>query len=517
VNTLTVAERPQYVETRAEPSGRRVSRYAVAVVVLTILAAVVRFVGLSHQSYWFDEADTVSILHTSLGGLLTRVPRWETTPPFYFVLAWLWSHLFGYGEAGLRSLSALAGVLTVPVGYATGRQFFSRRVGVIVAALIACNPLLVWYAQEARAYALLVLLTSVALLAFAYLRIRLTGRWMAIWTVASALALATHYYAALVIVPEAIFLLARYGKARQVRICVLALAIWGLPIAAIALRQLQHNLGISNWINRIPLLLRVQLLPKEFAIGPSGPVSGWWVLVAAIVAGLSAWLAVRRASSDERRSIRFLLLLAASGFGIVAALVLLGFDQVNTRNLLALWLPSGLVVAAGLGVRRAGALGVAGVAALCAIGIATVIAVAVNPAYQRPAWRSVAHAIDSDTTRAVFAINGCQTLPLSLYVPGLRYAAAGGTAVREIDVIAAADQTDWYKVLVSGGFVVCKPQPHSVAIPQRLGSFHAVGPVVRINNFSVLRLRSAVPVRVTQRTFSAAGLSGAFMVAPPGH
>ena len=481
---------------------------------MTVLAAVVRFVGLAHQSYWFDEADTVAILHTSLGGLLTRVPRWETTPPFYFVLAWLWSHVFGTGEAGLRSLSAVAGVMTVPIGYAAGAKLFSRRAGLVVAALIACNPLLVWYAQEARAYSLLVLLTSVALLAFAHLRIGPTRRWTIIWVVAAALALATHYYAALTIVPEAMFLIAWHRRSRQVRFAVLAVAACELPLLAIALRQLQHNLGTSNWINRVPLLYRVQLLPKEFAIGPGGPASGWLMFVSAIVAGACVWLVVRRATPVERRSIAFVARLAAAGFGIVVLLIVLGFDQLNTRNLLALWLPIGLIVAATLGVRRAGALGAAGAVALCAVGVATVIAVAANPRYQRPAWRAVARAIDSGATRAVFSVNGCQLLPLSLYVP-LRPVHPSGAAVREIDLIAASGQTSWYEVVFSGGYVVCAPQSHPVALPQHLGSFHAIGPVIRVNQFSVLRLRSAVPVRVTPQTFSAAGLTGALMVAPP--
>jgi mannosyltransferase len=515
VSTAVVSRRPRHVSTPAWLSGWRLSRAAVAVGGLTILAAVVRFVGLAHQSYWFDEADTVSILHTSLGGLLTRVPRWETTPPFYFVMAWVWGHVFGYGEAGLRSLSALAGVITVPVGYAAATKLFSRRAGVIVAALIACNPLLVWYSQEARAYALLVLLTSVALLAFAHVRIAPTRRWMIVWIVAAALALATHYYAALAIVPQAIFLVARQRRSRPVIISVLALAVWELPLLAIALRQLQHNLGTSNWINRVPLLQRVQLLPKEFAIGPGGPASGWLMLVSALVAAAGAWLALRRASRDERRSIVFVVSLAAGGFAIAIALILLGFDQWNTRNLLALWLPLGLVIAAALGIRRAGALGAAGAVTLCAVGLATVIGVAANPGYQRPAWRAVARAIDSGASRVVFTVDGCELLPLSLYVPHLHFAAAGGATVREIDVVAVAGQTSWYDVAFSGDFVVCKPQRHPVTIPGQLGSFRAIGRVVRVNQFSVLRLRSAVPVRVTQGTFSAAGLSGALMVAPP--
>ncbi len=481
-----------------------------------MLAATVRFVGLGHQSYWFDEADTVAILHTSLPRLVARVPRWETTPPLYFILAWLWAHVFGYGEAGLRSLSALAGVVTVPVGYAAGAKLLSRRTGLIVAALIACNPLLVWYSQEARAYSLLVLLTTVALLAFAHVRIRPTRGWMVTWTIAATLALMTHYYAALVIIPEGLFLLGRHRSTRCVRTGVVAVAVCGSLLVLLALRQL-HNLGISNWINRVPLPKRIGDVPKQFALGPNALASQWLLLATAIVIGLSAWLIVRRADGDERRSILFVAKLALAGFGIVAALILMNLDQLNTRNVIALWLPVALVLAAGLGVRRAGALGVAGATVLCAIGIATVIGVGIDPRLQRPAWRTVARALDSRSDRVIFAINGCQVLPLSLYVPGLRFAPATGAVVREIDVIAAADQSNWYDVLFSGGFVVCSPQARSVEIPRQLGSFHASGRLTRINQFSVLRLTSAVPVRVTRQTFSAGGLTGAFLLARGGH
>lgn len=516
MSTATVARAPSQTVTpgRAQLSQRRLSRPAVAIGALTLLAAIVRFVGLAHQSYWFDEADTVSIVHTSLGGLLVRVPRWETTPPFYFFAAWLWAHVFGSGEAGLRSLSALAGVITVPIGYAAASKLISRRVGVILAALIACSPLLVWYSQEARAYSLLVLLTSVALLAFAHLRSRPTLRWTVIWTLAGVLALATHYYAALTIVPEGILLLARHGRVRRTRIGVVVVALSGLALLAIAFRQF-HNLGVSNWINRIPLSQRVADLPREFAIGPNGPASLWLAVAAAIIVGVSVWLTVSRASRDERQSLRAILLIAAAGFGLVFALIVLGFDQLNTRNMLALWLPMALFIAAGLGARRAGAIGAAATVTVCAVGLATVIGVAVDPRLQRPAWRNVARVVnDSAVERAVFTVNGCQTLPLSLYVPGLHFAPANGTVVREVDVITAANQGSWYKVVFSGWFVICKPQRHPVTIPRRLAGLRAVGQIVHINQFSVLRLTSAVPVRVTQGTFEAAGLSGALMVAP---
>ena len=38
-------------------------------------------------------------------------------PPLYYLLAWVWAEVSGLGAVGLRSLSALAGVATVPVAY----------------------------------------------------------------------------------------------------------------------------------------------------------------------------------------------------------------------------------------------------------------------------------------------------------------------------------------------------------------------------------------------------------------
>ena len=133
-----------------------------------MLAAVLRFYRLGHQGFWFDEGNTALLVHFSPGKMFGLIPQTESTPPLYYCVAWVWARIFGYGEAGLRSLSALAGVLTVPVAYGAARKLISRRAGLIAAALTACNPLLIWYSQEARSYSLLVLLTAVALLAFAY-------------------------------------------------------------------------------------------------------------------------------------------------------------------------------------------------------------------------------------------------------------------------------------------------------------------------------------------------------------
>src|SRR5207247_3399200 len=112
---------------------------------------------------WLAELVTVSLMRRSFGDLLHAIPHSEATPYLYYVLAWPWTRLFGSGEVGIRSLSALAGTATVVAAYGAGASLLSRRVGLLAAALVAVNPFLLWYSQEARAYALVTLFVSVGL------------------------------------------------------------------------------------------------------------------------------------------------------------------------------------------------------------------------------------------------------------------------------------------------------------------------------------------------------------------
>src|SRR4051795_10222273 len=168
-------------------------RHLTALLALILLGAGLRFATLDLQSYWYDEAVTVGIVRMDFGGMLSAIYHHESTPPLYYVLAWMWGKVFGTGEVGLRSLSAVFGTASIPVFYAAARELVSRPVGLAVAALAAFNPLLVWYSQEARGYALLALLGGVSLLFFARALRGRDSRSLAWWAVFSGLALLTHY------------------------------------------------------------------------------------------------------------------------------------------------------------------------------------------------------------------------------------------------------------------------------------------------------------------------------------
>ena len=156
----------------------------VSVARITLLAAAVRLLGLDAKGFWEDEASTVLLLKEDLGRMLAGVADGERAPYLYYLLAWPWTRLFGDGEVGLRSLSVLFGAATVPVAYLAARELISRRAGVVVAALVATNPILVWYSQEGRTYALFVLLSALALYFFARALRDPSPRCLALWALA---------------------------------------------------------------------------------------------------------------------------------------------------------------------------------------------------------------------------------------------------------------------------------------------------------------------------------------------
>ncbi|MBL9077748.1 MAG: glycosyltransferase family 39 protein [Planctomycetes bacterium] len=164
----------------------------VALVVLCGLALALRLWRLDVQPLWFDEALSAHIALAPDGLAFVH-----NTPPLYHWLSRGWVALFGGGAAGLRSLSAVAGAALVWAAFVAARALFDRRAAWATALLAAVAPLPLFYAQEARAYALLlVLLTAAVAAGWRVAAVGGRGPWVA-WVGSGVLALHTHYLAAL--------------------------------------------------------------------------------------------------------------------------------------------------------------------------------------------------------------------------------------------------------------------------------------------------------------------------------
>ncbi len=412
---------------------------AAAVAALTVLAAVLRFSTIGRQGFWYDEANSALLVHSSLGGMLGLLSTNESTPPLYYVLAWFWAHVFGYGEVGLRSLSALIGVAVVPAAYLTARKLVSVRAGLITAALTACSPILIWYSQEARAYELLVLMSTLSLLAFAYARERPDRRALIAWALAAALALTTHYYAALIVVPEAVWLLVVHRRRRGVWVAVAAVAVSGAALLPLALAQ--NTTGRTTWITGVPLARRLGAVFPQFVIFFAAPAYTALATASLVLAALGLALLVLRSDPRERRGGLLAGGIAVAGLMIMLLMIAGGTDDLITRNVLAIWMPAALAVAAGFAARRARTLGLLATMVLCVIGVVAAADVAVSRDLQRPDWRAVARVIGEQPPaqalrgKAILLQHYKGLLPLGLYMPKLRSARRHGAWVSELYVV----------------------------------------------------------------------------------
>src|SRR5262245_14331047 len=201
---------------------------AAPLVLLMALAAALRLVALGSQSFWSDEAITALLVRRDFGSLLSGVADTESTPPLYYAAAWLWAKAAGADEVGLRSLSAFLGILAVPTAYGAARALVSARAAWIAGLLVAVNPVLVWYSQEARAYPLLVLLCGLSFWAFVAARESGSDRSLVAWWLASSLAIATHYFALIVVAVMAGWLLVSQRTLRA------RLAVTGVAVSLVA-------------------------------------------------------------------------------------------------------------------------------------------------------------------------------------------------------------------------------------------------------------------------------------------
>jgi mannosyltransferase len=408
---------------------------------LTALAAILRFATLDVQSFYSDETVTAVLLQMDFGSMLDELSVSESAPPLYYVLAWAWGNVFGTGEVGLRSLSALIGTAIVPIAYLAGSCLASRRVGLIVAALAAVNPMLVWFSQEARVYSLFVVLASLSFLAFAYALAVPRPRAILLWGLASALALAAHYFAAFVIIPEAVLLLLAGRERRNVVIASLALAVVAIALLPLAVEQRDN--GGTEWITDNPLAERVADTGAQYLVGPNVPAPVIFGPIAAALALFGLWLLFRRGGPPDHRAARISAIVGVTAIALPLTIALVGPDTFLQKTMIMAWLPLTLVVAIGFGVGRAGRAGVAAAAALCVLGIAVVVAVAASPTLQRDEWRGAAEAIDRSPDERLLVVNPAiageqHQEALQFYLPSIA-AAPADARVRELQVLSLND------------------------------------------------------------------------------
>jgi len=200
-------------------SSSVLSRHKISILLVLILGGALRFYHLNGYGLWSDEFVTLMIVSkgTLTGLVRTCLEVPQPMPPLYFLLDKLLVDTLGPSEISLRLLSAICSTLTIYLVFAIGKALFDYEVGVFSALLCAVNSTQIVYAQNARPYAICLLLSGASMLSF--LKWTQTGAKFSqiSYVVSTSLLLYTHYVFFPVVVIENLYFLwlTRSGEGRQ--------------------------------------------------------------------------------------------------------------------------------------------------------------------------------------------------------------------------------------------------------------------------------------------------------------
>lgn len=263
--------------------------------------AILRAWQLDISPLWYDEAFTAVLSRLPVYQMLNAIAG-DVHPPLYYLVTWSVVHLVGSSPAVLRAPSVLFSILSLVSFHYwfTADLGLSNRARLISLAVMAFLPLNLYYAQEARMYAMLQWLIIMQF------RAVIKREWM-VFTIYTMLALYTHNYA---IFYTAILALIALGRelvrpvprfksgVDNIFTCtdiislalslLLALVTW-LPWSAVLYRQMGTISG-NYWIPALSLGSILQALYMAFAGNvpdPLIPVTAFSLFAGLILLGLA--------------------------------------------------------------------------------------------------------------------------------------------------------------------------------------------------------------------------------------
>lgn len=299
----------------------------------------------------YQRPDPALGLRDTLASLMTHPEH----SPLYFLAARLATPAFPSPLTGMRGTGALLGLLLVPAVFWLGRELFEdSKAAWIAAALAACSPMHLLYAQEARQYALWTVLAAAA--SASLLRALRKGNWRnwALYTCLVAVGLYSHLLFGLVLAAHAAYLVlcARcYNQHLLARFrgwgaSIAAAALLFSPWIAVLLTQTHRVEQVTAWMERPVPVERLldswgTSLVRTFA---DFPTAGPLLLLGLLPLAWALWHFCARAPWTARLFLCLLFLAFASAV-LVPDLIQGGSRSLHPRYLLPAFVAVELAVA----------------------------------------------------------------------------------------------------------------------------------------------------------------------------
>jgi mannosyltransferase len=416
---------------------------------IVALGAVLRVIAPGHKSFWLDEIASVAIARMPGNSFWWWLWRDEGNMALYYVMLRPWLHL-GMSEAIIRLLSVLPGIASVPVMYLLGTRLFGRKVGILAALFLALNACSVVFSLEARGYSWLLL----GVITSTYLLVSLVenpGYARACgYALAAGGTLYFHYFGLLVVLAQAVSLVALPAKRRPWKCLIVAgamIATLAVPVLwMIHIQPIRH----LDWVPK-PSLLELYHI-GVFLAAETGKVVGPVLLLLELVllAIFLRTLTTRRVKAQaETGAWNYWLVASALFTPMVFTLLASAVTPLFFHRFLIICLPAWLLaiaVAAGaIQGRRMRSLAITGVCVL------SLVSTVVSYTRAREDWRGlVTYLIEhADARDRVVYYWGVGKFAAESYRDWL----PGGTSNRPAAVEVNPSSNDWRGQIAGAGRV----------------------------------------------------------------
>jgi mannosyltransferase len=150
-------------------AGRPLAERLLVPVIPAIVGLITGVYHLGVPPLWRDEAATKAIASRSIGQILATMPHDDVVHGAYYLVVHVFIRLLGSSNGAIRLPSAIAAALAcaftalIAQRLAAGSgRWYAALTGVAAGSVLALLPAMIRYAQEARSYAIVTMLATVA-------------------------------------------------------------------------------------------------------------------------------------------------------------------------------------------------------------------------------------------------------------------------------------------------------------------------------------------------------------------
>lgn len=214
--------------------------------ILIIIANVIlKSFFLDATPFWYDEM--ISIKDTQLDfGHIKHEAEWDNNPPFYYYCLWVWHSIIPISEFGSRFLSVLFVAFAIGLFYLFARKNFDNRTAVASAVLLTLSNFILFYAQETRAYSLVLLLAVISTTQFfKYLKDPKVFN-LVLLSFVNFLVIYTHYLAGLIVFVQYLVILFFHRKKYVSFFTIQTLIIVGFVLLRFTKKQFLNIINFNK-------------------------------------------------------------------------------------------------------------------------------------------------------------------------------------------------------------------------------------------------------------------------------